>query len=100
MTERRNAMIDQVFERLVTAPNGLDPTVVEVLIAIGRFTGAILKEGYADADRDRVTTWFRDGLRSYVNRTNAVVRALISRTLDALHLKAAAHPGGLSFCSL
>jgi uncharacterized protein YejL (UPF0352 family) len=71
---QRNAMIDQVFERLVTAPNELNPTVSEVLVACGRFVGAILKEGYGDADRQNVLTWFCSGLQSCVNRNNAVVR--------------------------
>ncbi len=44
-------MIDQVFERLVTTPAELNPTVSEVLIAGGRFIGAILKEGYDDKAR-------------------------------------------------
>jgi hypothetical protein len=71
MTQRNDVMIDKVFQRLVTAPNELNPTVAEVLIACGRFVGAILKEGYADGDRDRVMAWFIGGLRSYVARSNA-----------------------------
>ncbi len=56
-------------------PAGLDPTVVEVLIASGRFVGAIVKEGYDEADREKVTTWFCQGLRSYGNRTSeAIIR--------------------------
>jgi hypothetical protein len=71
---QRNAMVDQVYMRLANAPNDLDPTVVEVLVACGRFVGAILKEGYDDANRQNVMNWFCRGLQSYVNRTSAVVR--------------------------
>ncbi len=74
-------MIDQVFERLPAAPTELNPTVVKVLVAIGRFAGAILKEGYAEADRQSVTNWFCNGLQSYVNRTSeAIVRHWLTLT--------------------
>ncbi len=66
---QRNARIDQVFERLVTAPNELNPPVVEVLVAAGRFVGTILKEGYPDQHRQNVMNWFCNGLQSYVDRT-------------------------------
>ena len=72
---QRNAMVDKVYVRLVNAPNELDPTVSEVLIACGQFVGTILKEGYKDADRQNVMNWFCRGLQSYVNRTSeAIVR--------------------------
>jgi hypothetical protein len=70
MTQRNDVMIDKVFQRLVTAPNELNPTVSEVLVACGRFVGAIMR-----ADRQNVMNWFVQGLRSYVNRTSeAIVR--------------------------
>ena len=70
---QRNAMVDKVYVRLVNAPNELDPTVSEVLIACGQFVGTILKQGYKDADRANVMAWFIQGLRSYVSRTSEVI---------------------------
>jgi hypothetical protein len=73
MTQRNDVMIDRVFAKLVAAPNELNPTVSEVLIACGRFVGAILKEGYDDKARQNALDWFCQGLRSYVNRTSAAI---------------------------
>jgi hypothetical protein len=75
MTQRNPEIVDAVFARLVNAPAGLDCQVTEVLVAIGRFTGAILLQGYDDlTDRQTVLNWFTKGLESYVHRNHKVIQ--------------------------
>jgi len=41
-------MVDAIYQHLNCAPNGLNPTVVEVLRAVGKFASAILEAAYED----------------------------------------------------
>jgi uncharacterized protein YejL (UPF0352 family) len=50
--ESRNT-IDQVFRRLVAAPNGIDCRTDEVLAACGRFVTALLNVCFQDAAERR-----------------------------------------------
>jgi uncharacterized protein YejL (UPF0352 family) len=64
--ESRNT-IDQVFRRLVAAPNGIDCRTDEVLAACGRFVTALLNVSFPDpADRRDVANKFRKILQRCV----------------------------------
>jgi hypothetical protein len=67
-----NDTVDQIYVRLIHAPDGVDCRVTDVVVACARFVGAILKNGYANqAERQNVVDWFCRGLQSYVNRSPA-----------------------------
>jgi uncharacterized protein YejL (UPF0352 family) len=68
----RDAMIDQVYVRLVNAPDGLECSVNQVLAALGMMASAILREGFSDpAARQDRANWFCRLLQANVNRSLA-----------------------------
>jgi uncharacterized protein YejL (UPF0352 family) len=68
--------VDQIFKRLVAAPNGLDCQTDEVLGAAGMFVAAILNACFPDqADRQRRADWFCRALQTCVTPRPDTVEA-------------------------
>jgi len=66
-----NNTVDEIYVRLVHAPDGVDCRVTDVVVACARFDGAILKNGYANqAERQNVVDWFCRGLQACIDRSH------------------------------
>jgi hypothetical protein len=66
-----NNTVDEIYVRLVHAPDGVDCRVTDVLAACGRFVSAILNNGYANqAERQDVVDWFCRGLQACIDRSH------------------------------
>ena len=69
-----NDTVDQIYVRLVHAPDGVDCRVTDVEVACARFVSAILATGYANqAERQNVVNWFCRGLQACIDRSPASV---------------------------
>ena len=66
-----NDTVDQIYVRLIRAPDGVDCRVTDVVVACARFVGAILNNGYANqAERQNVVDWFCRGLQACIDRSH------------------------------
>ena len=70
---QRNAMVDEVYVRLVNAPNGLNCSIDQVLVALGMMASAVLRQAFSDpsARQDKLA-WFCTGLRRSIDRSHKV----------------------------
>ena len=60
-------MVDQLYVRLVNAPDGLDCSINQVLAALGMMASAIFAEGYDQADRQDQAARFCRALQACVD---------------------------------
>ena len=63
--------INQLFERLATAPVGLDVTNAEVLQACGLFISALLNRAFDQPDRQDTANRFCEILKACVSPTQS-----------------------------
>jgi len=66
--------IDQIFERLIRAPVGLDADNGQVLIALGRLASAILAVSSSDAEDCKLRAgWFCQAVMIGAKRSAATI---------------------------